>query len=227
MGGGNLGVSTLLCFLVAVSCGVSFAVVDIPVTSVTFTGRVQLSNDGRYAMFDWSGIQISATFVGTSISAIFNDSTGNQYNALIDGKFVTLLNTTVAREYLIASGLPHAPHTVVLQKRTEAYWGIAHFGGFNYQSSSKPQIHKKIQNSLKSRSIEFIGDSITCGYGILGHYPCEFSANTEDVALSYSYLVSQHFSALLHVESWSGPTFQKLLLVEYQALAWSAFARHY
>eukprot|EP01088_Endostelium_zonatum_P003546 TRINITY_DN14754_c0_g1_i1.p1 TRINITY_DN14754_c0_g1~~TRINITY_DN14754_c0_g1_i1.p1 ORF type:complete len:357 (+),score=45.73 TRINITY_DN14754_c0_g1_i1:51-1121(+) len=193
----------VLC-LVAIVCGVTFAV-DIPVTSISYTGRVQLTNDGRYAMFDWSGIQITAAFVGTSISAIFNDSTGNQYNALIDGKFVTIINTTIAnKEYLIASGLSHTHHTVVLQKRTEALFGVAHFGGFNYQSLTKPKSSIQNSNQLKPRTIEFIGDSITCGFGILGHYPCGFSASTEDVALSYSYLVSQHFSASLHVESWSG-----------------------
>jgi len=54
------------------------------------------------------------------------------------------------------------------------------------------------------RTIEFIGDSITCGYGIQGKPPCDFTSSTENNYLSYSGLVGRHFNTNYYVESWSG-----------------------
>lgn len=36
-------------------------------------------------------------------------------------------------------------------------------------------------SAAAARKIEFIGDSITCGYGNLGTPPCDFTPDTEDV----------------------------------------------
>jgi hypothetical protein len=46
-----------------------------------------------------------------------------------------------------------------------------------------------------ARRIEYIGDSLTAGYGILGVSPCTFSAATEDVFNAYPYQVCPLSSA--------------------------------
>lgn len=59
--------------------------------------------------------------------------------------------------------------------------------------------------SDKRRKLEFIGDSITCGYGVddadLSH---TFSTQTEDVTKSYAYLTAQALNADYSMVSYSG-----------------------
>ena len=43
-------------------------------------------------------------------------------------------------------------------------------------------------------SVEFIGDSLTCGFGVLGVSPCHFSATTESVLEAFAGLVAQNLS---------------------------------
>lgn len=67
------------------------------------------------------------------------------------------------------------------------------------------------------RRIEFIGDSITCGYGALGlNYSCHYSITNSDATKSYSYLTAKRFNAEINVECWSG----KGLLRNYGDTTW-------
>ena len=49
-----------------------------------------------------------------------------------------------------------------------------------------------------------IGDSISCGYGVEGAYPCTWSASTENVLDSYAILVAAAVDAEVIVTAWSG-----------------------
>ncbi|KAH9816992.1 SGNH/GDSL hydrolase family protein [Teratosphaeria destructans] len=142
--------------------------------------------------FAWSGSSIFARFTGTDIS----------YDVVIDGGEPTLLKPHLGRgTYVLADGLTGSSHTVMLTKRTEALVGTAQFLGFAVQGKSlaAPQI------SVKKRRIEIIGDSITCGYGVLGaDGSCHFSPSTENVAQAYGYLAAQKLDAEVHVNCWSG-----------------------
>lgn len=64
---------------------------------------------------------------------------------------------------------------------------------------SKPAV----LNSEKRR-IEVYGDSLTCGYGILGKMPCSFTPQTEDGMRTYAGLLADHFGADLQVVCVSG-----------------------
>jgi len=96
--------------------------------------------------------------------------------------------------------LSNGQHQFLIVKRTEAFFGIVTFNGLVLdpnQSLYPPP-------PRPTRTIEFLGDSITCGYGDEGVYPCSFSANTENVYRTYDFLTAQYFDADIHVESWSG-----------------------
>ncbi|MGN0675482.1 MAG: SGNH/GDSL hydrolase family protein, partial [Oscillospiraceae bacterium] len=57
----------------------------------------------------------------------------------------------------------------------------------------------------RSRKIEFIGDSITCGYGIDAADQYEaFSTTNENGMKTYAALVGKHFKADYNIVSWSG-----------------------
>jgi len=57
----------------------------------------------------------------------------------------------------------------------------------------------------QQRKIEFVGDSITCGFGDEGANPdCPFTAATENNYRTYGSLTSLALNADLHLEAWSG-----------------------
>jgi len=182
------------------------AQVDIPAASIDYLGRTMPGSGGR-VHFDWSQIEISTNFTGTGISAIFDDNTGNTYNAFVDNKLVTIINTTgLITVYPIATNLPNGVHSVLLTKRSEAFFGVVTFVGFqvkNNRNEHKPVISKP-KRQQSNRKIEFIGDSITCGYGVEGHVPCSFSISTENDDVTYGPITANHFGAEVFVECWSG-----------------------
>lgn len=58
---------------------------------------------------------------------------------------------------------------------------------------------------LPSRYLEFVGDSITCGYGVLGpNATCPFTLETEDPTETYAWHLAEVLRARSHLVSWSG-----------------------
>lgn len=57
----------------------------------------------------------------------------------------------------------------------------------------------------RTRKIEFIGDSITCGYGVdASHAESPFTTGTEDVTKAFAYLTAQKLDADYSMVSYSG-----------------------
>jgi lysophospholipase L1-like esterase len=57
----------------------------------------------------------------------------------------------------------------------------------------------------RARKIEFIGDSITCGYGVdASHAESPFTTGTEDVTKAYAYVTAQKLDADYSMVSYSG-----------------------
>lgn len=61
-----------------------------------------------------------------------------------------------------------------------------------------------IQNKEKALKIEFIGDSITCGYGIEGNLNIPFTTQTERADKAYAWLTAKLLGAEFNLISWSG-----------------------
>jgi lysophospholipase L1-like esterase len=58
---------------------------------------------------------------------------------------------------------------------------------------------------VRTRKIEFIGDSITCGYGVdASHAESPFTTGTEDVTKAFAYLTAQKLGADYSMVSYSG-----------------------
>lgn len=167
---------------------------------IHFSGRVYVADST--ASFDWSGVQIAFTFEGTSLSLELSGGNENQYNVIIDGGSASLLKITTGNQatYTVAKGLTDGVHTALIQKRTEAFFGVQVLNNIILDTNKWVQD----SNPFPSRKLEFIGDSITCGYGDEGTFPCSFSADTENNLRAYGALVGQHFNAEVFVESWSG-----------------------
>ncbi|MDX3661544.1 SGNH/GDSL hydrolase family protein [Streptomyces sp. ID05-26A] len=119
-------------------------------------GRV--TKAGQYT---WPGVYFEGRFRGTGIGVVLNDSV-NDYDVQVDGTTVASLVMPGSVTHWVR-GLSDTAHRVRLVKRTESPWAAGEFGGFVAADGgavlAKP--------SARHRQIEFVGDSLTAGYGNL------------------------------------------------------------
>ena len=133
-------------------------------SAVRYTGRFDFS-DAAAPRFGWPGSSISVRFKGTGISAairpVYPMETDTWLNIIINNEAPIPINICRDGVYNLVSGLPDAEHEITLYKRTGASSGELQFLGFipfNEGCLLLPP-------ARLPRRIEFIGDSITCGYG--------------------------------------------------------------
>lgn len=86
-----------------------------------------------------------------------------------------------------------------LVKETEVQYASA--GILDFWTDQEAQMHP---TGGKKRRIEFIGDSITCGYGVLGKPGEPFSTETESADHSYAVLCARALDADYQLISFSG-----------------------
>ncbi len=102
---------------------------------------------------------------------------------------------------LAKAGRPFAPgeHTVTVHRNSEALFGPAFFYDVAIEEG------QLLPPIVRPRRIEIIGDSISCGYGILGlTATCPFSPATEDNYSAYGSLAARMLGAEVTTECWSG-----------------------
>jgi lysophospholipase L1-like esterase len=119
---------------------------------------------------------------------------------IIDNTVKTPINVTssTAVPIVLASGLSSGTHTIELVKRTEGNQGDAQFLGFIATSILTPP-------TPAARRIEFIGDSITCGYGNEGTSQYQtFTAKNENAYLAYGSVAARTLGADQITVAWSG-----------------------
>lgn len=163
-----------------------------------YTGR--FIKQGDVMRFAWSGSRIDLRFTGPSITVVLTPSPGAEslpndplvdfYHLILDGKEYTERLTSDSTIFF--AGLQDSAHSLTIFKRTEALVAEGIFKGVWLAPGQRllpPQ-------PLPSRRIEFIGNSITCGYGNEGNSKdCHFSADTENAWLTYSHLTAQNLEA--------------------------------
>ncbi len=186
--------------LINVKGGQNMILSDDP--NINYYGRIDFSNSKK-PKFDWSGIEIQAIFEGTSISMILEDEK-NDYNVFIDGKLHKIIATEKGlKTYELATKLKDTKHELLITKRTESSYGIAKFSGFILDKD------KKLLPAPKrpKYKIEFIGDSLTCGYGNEGtSKQCDEGdlRKSENNYLSYAQITARKIKAEAHIIAISG-----------------------
>ncbi len=163
-------------------------------------GRTERIKGGRLR-FDWPGTEFAINFTGT-YCAVYLDDGGNDYHVIVDGTEMPRISTKKGkRKYIVAKNLKKSPHSVIITKRTDTYDGIAVFEGFEISGTlnDPPKMPRK--------KIEFIGDSLTVGFGIEG--PCiDCPPDTERLYknnyFAYSQVASRALDASCHVIAVSG-----------------------
>jgi len=202
--------------LLTLLCGMVLGSVTVPASdpNIQYIGRVDKTSEQGLYVFDWPGVQISAAFQGSSsLSVILKDISYagagsywgccNYYDVFVDGQLTTqVISTSNATQQIISvvKGVSTAQHSISIVRRVEAEFGLSRFGGFVLDDGGSI-----IQPPARpNRRIEFFGDSITCGWGNDGHYPCQDQPMLENHLHTFSALVAQMVSADVFIESWSG-----------------------
>jgi lysophospholipase L1-like esterase len=162
----------------------------------------------------WPGTGVTFTFTGTSatigIIKVSGKSSptpsppkillirlpGNNSALLtIDGNSTVIPH--VNGSSIITPSLSNGTHTVELRKRSEAYFGSIYLGNVTTDGTLNA-------DNTPNRKIEFIGDSITVGYGLDGTLPCTNTAELEDNPKTYAALAANSLKADYSIVAWSG-----------------------
>jgi lysophospholipase L1-like esterase len=152
--------------------------------------------------FSYPGVSIKARFMGDAVDLLLQDHgaggerTTNYYQVTLDGqapvKFAVRGSQTV---YELGRGLASGEHTVEIVKLTESEVGWSEFQGL--------RIHGELLEppARPARRLEFIGDSITCGYGnevsipASGNPTTGFHSVNENVTRTYGWLTARALGA--------------------------------
>lgn len=167
-----------------------------------YSGRFLEEDSTR--LFAWSASRISFRFEGDSIglhlTTQMRDSSAlvDYYVLELDGES-SILN--ISSEPLWLHHLGAGEHDLTLLKRTEASVGMGIWGGI----SGGPDLKLLPASELPSLSMEVIGNSITCGYGIEGEtQSCRFSPETEDATRTYAFLAAKELGMIYSAVCFSG-----------------------
>ncbi|MDV6332710.1 SGNH/GDSL hydrolase family protein [Asticcacaulis sp. 201] len=174
----------------------SISAAPISVLPMHVGGRVRKEKMGY--SYQWPGIYFEARFDSPYVNLLFNDD-ANTFNVLIDGKPLMVVDrpghTTITIQ---ATG--HGPHTVRVEKRSETQYATGQFQGFMAQPSASP-------SRLLPRQIEFIGDSLTVGYGNTSAFSqctTEQIFETTDAQQGFGPVTAKHFNADYQINAFSG-----------------------
>lgn len=168
--------------------------------NIKYVGRTSLAND-RYVRFDYPGTQIRATFSGTSLKMKMKPNSG-YYMVEIDSLPPYKVQCPERDSVMtVADSLTAGSHSATVTFCTEALL-------------YRPQLHGLILDDgcslgpapeLPRRCIEFIGNSITCGFGIEGESAKEpFRYATENQYYTYEAITSRNLNAQCWVVARSG-----------------------
>jgi len=168
---------------------------------IQYMGRIDFSNPEK-PLFSFPNVSIKTNFEGTSISCLVQNYDGKDFNlnyfyVLIDEmepyKLLVQANET---EYELISDLPDGEHTLELIKITESANGQCEFLGFKIDSG-KTLINPPPK---PERKIEFIGNSITCGYCIEGGERPDYDNSYR----AYAAVAARQLNAQFFTTSYSG-----------------------
>lgn len=172
-------------------------------------GRTYYSGDALWvihsaagAEFTFTGTKASVTLAGDSNATPVADKTSlARYAVYVNGERVTDGMMDSSEKVVdIFSSDSEETNTVTILKLSES--ANSTFGIKSIAVTSKGNIAPTDEKALK---LEFIGDSITCGYGVDDEVKeNHFSTETEDATKAYAYKTAQLLGADYSLVSFSG-----------------------
>ncbi len=168
---------------------------------IQYIGRIDFSNPDS-PLFTYPGIQINACFEGTSLRMIAKPESG-YFMVTIDGSEAFKVAFTGEKDSVVtlAVALAQGQHTVRLMYCMEGLNRRPEFRGFVLDKGCR----LLAPPALPDRRIEFIGNSITCGYGNESvNAPDPFEDATENHYYTYAAQSARDLGAVAQVVARSG-----------------------
>nr|WP_321408421.1 GH32 C-terminal domain-containing protein [uncultured Carboxylicivirga sp.] len=168
---------------------------------IQYMGRIDFTNPDM-PIFAFPNVTIKTKFEGTSLDFLVRHSNGSKFDnnyfmAIIDGKDpVKFMVSYDQQEYTVAKDLTDGVHTAEIIKITESYNGVCQFLGFK-TDAQKSLLTPGDQPELK---LEFLGNSITCGYGIEGGA----QPASDNSYYTYAAVAARELNAQFNTVSYSG-----------------------
>ena len=166
---------------------------------IQYVGRISFQNPERPA-WNYPGVQIISAFEGTSAKLVCKPGSG-YFMAQVDEAEPFKVAFRGERDSVVTlcTALPRGQHTLRLMYCIEGYEMLPEFWGFIFDGPAC------MPPSLPARTIEFIGNSITCGYGNEANGASDhFQYETENHYYSYAQLCARQLQARAHIVARSG-----------------------
>lgn len=169
-------------------------------SNIVYTGRIDYSNPNR-PTFTYPGIEIRTAFTGNSILMMAKPHSG-YFVVKIDNEQpfkIAFLSDSVAT--ISHESDPTTTHQLAITYVSEGYQTHPEFRGFLLGSGTRIT-HP---SDIPTKRIEFIGNSITCGYGIEADKPDEpYTEATANYYLTYAAQTARNLHAQANVVARSG-----------------------
>ncbi len=191
---------TTIAVLFAVSCH-SLADTFIPVNhpSLRYIGRTEQADD--HIRYTYPGVQIKVNFNGTFLKMKVKPNSGYYMVEIDKQKPYKLQSPETDSVMTVAEKLRQGLHHATITYISEGLTFRPAFYGFFIDNDGKIAAASK----LPKRKIEFIGNSITCGFGIEGKEAKEaFSYATENQFYTYAAVAARNLNAQCFVVARSG-----------------------
>lgn len=177
--------------------------------NVKLVGRTMYSNDTTWLVQSGSAVEFTITGKSAAITLAGDSSINNdenyrsRYAVLVDGEIIADdVMSTPEKTLTLFDGETSRTAKIKIIHLSEAMNGAIGVKNISVTSNQPVPICPEPEKAL---SIEFIGDSITCAYGVEGLSSYEsFKTTTENFMKSYAYLTAQKLDADYSAVSYSG-----------------------
>ncbi len=189
---------TLSAALFSCSSKPSRTIVQANDPEINYMGRIYWDEDGS-GNFSYPGTSAILRFKGTGIGMETSPGSGKFVVEIDNEKPATVTFTPTDTIQMLAENLKDTIHNVKITYAIEGFEFNPSFRSFIIDGklltpAPKPEL-----------KIEFIGNSITCGYGIEDDDPTkDFSYDTENHTMTYAYKTAQALNADFNVVARSG-----------------------
>ena len=177
--------------------------------NVKLVGRTMYRNDTTWLVQSGSAVEFTVTGKSAEVTLAGDSSINNgedyrsRYAVLVDGEIIEddVMNTS-EKTLTLFDGETSRTSKIKIIHLSEAMNGAIGVKNISVTSNKAVPVYPEPKKSL---SIEFIGDSITCAYGVEGLSSYEsFKTTTENFMKSYAYLTAQKLNADYSAVSYSG-----------------------
>ncbi|MBN8526211.1 MAG: GDSL family lipase, partial [Planctomycetes bacterium] len=168
---------------------------------------------------EWPACTVRLRFEGTALNVALGGAKDHAFQVVVDGKPTAVVTIVPGQSlYEVAAGLPAGEHLVELCKRTECWAGPVQVKGFQLSAGAK-----LLDPPVFRRRVEFIGDSITCGYGNEAASKEEhFSFKTENAWLAWGAVAARALDAEYSCQAISGIWLQETAKKKAMPAHWGA-----